>query len=383
MLKRHIWHLVPVVMLGLTLIVGGPRLAERFSGQAQSRSGAQQVTLVAAGDILVHPPTWQQAEADAAPGQQYEFERILAGVKPVVQAADLALCHMEAPMGPGVPQDFPRFNAPPQLARAVAATGFDGCSTASNHAMDQGEKGVAANLAALDAAGLPHTGTARTAHEAASPRIYNVKGVKIGHVSAAYGINRGTAVPAGKPWMVQLMDVPQILAAAHRLRAAGAQIVVVSCHWGTERVHRVTSGQQRVAQQLTASPDVDLIIGHHAHVVQPAYQVNGKWVYFGVGNLLARHDFPKPANKSGILPRVTFGRDGGGRWRVVRVEAVPVWLSLAPQIRVVDLAATIGAMSDVDRRRWKYARAWREIVRWLDAVGARRAGLRVAGQDIV
>ena len=72
----------------------------------------------------------------------------------MVAGADLAICHLETPLAPagGPFTGYPSFSVPPQIASAIAATGYDTCSTASNHTIDKGEAGVARTLAALDAA---------------------------------------------------------------------------------------------------------------------------------------------------------------------------------------------------------------------------------------
>ena len=101
----------------------------------------------------------------------YDFAPMFASVKPVVSAADLAICHMETPLGPadGPFSGYPSFSVPPQVATGLADLGYDSCSTASNHSLDQGEAGVARTLDALDAAGIRHAGTARSPAEAAEP----------------------------------------------------------------------------------------------------------------------------------------------------------------------------------------------------------------------
>ncbi|MEW5625675.1 CapA family protein, partial [Streptomyces hydrogenans] len=88
--------------------------------------------------------------ADAGDGG-YDFRPMLAGVKPVVSGADLALCHMETVYGKdgGPYTGYPAFKSPPEVAAALAATGYDSCSTASNHTLDDGAAGLGRTLDAL------------------------------------------------------------------------------------------------------------------------------------------------------------------------------------------------------------------------------------------
>lgn len=297
-------------------------------------------TLVATGDVLVHPGLTAQAEADAGAAGGRDFRPMLAGVRDIVQAADVAVCHLEVPLGrPGGPfSGFPAFNAPPEVAAALADTGYDVCSTASNHALDQGPDGVRSTLDALDAAGIGHIGSARGAQEAARPHVIDLDGVRVGHVSFTFGLTAGRGRPADQPWLVNLLDVDAVLAAARAARAAGADVVVASLHWGAEYESRPTEQQQAIARQLLADPAVDLIIGHHSNVVQPFERIDGKWVAYGLGNHLARHAEPRGTTEEGVIARFRFGRDKDGRWSVVRADYVPTLIELGPPIRLRNAA---------------------------------------------
>ncbi len=336
------------------------------------------ITIAASGDIMVHPPTWQQARKDAQDEGMsgYDFDPMFGNIAPRIKTADLAICHMEIPMGRGEPKDFPHFSAPTEMAQTIKRAGYDACSTASNHALDMGESGLISTINALDAAGLGHTGTFRTQKEALTPTIYNVRGVKVGHLSWAMHFNedKGNRLPVGKPWMANKVSVPRILASAKATRAAGADIVILSLHAGTEGVHEPDLQQQRWANQLVMSPDIDLILGHHAHVVQPLQKINGKWVVFGMGNTLARHDFPNDANRQGIIAQFTFAKVNG-KWTVTHAEASPTWLSLKPKIKVVDLAHSVSQLPRLDRRRVDYERHYEDIRSYVFMRGADREGL--------
>lgn len=345
-----------------------------FTGPARDPAGHRAVRLVAAGDVLVHPEVTDQARRDATragrPGAM-DFAPMFAGVAPAVGGADLALCHLETPLAdPAGPfSGYPSFNAPPQVLDGVRAAGFDGCSTASNHTLDQGPDGVARTVAALDAAGLGHTGSARSAAEAATPRIYRVGDVRVAHL--AYSLNfNGLSRPPGEPWLANLIDPPEILAAAHRARAAGADIVVLSLHWGTEYQHLPDADQQAWAQQLISSPDVDLILGHHAHAVQPFQRFGDKWVVYGMGNELARHAEPIADNREGVMARATFTETAPGRWRVTRMEALPTWTDLAPDLRLVDLTAALADPGTPAGRRGDYRAAYERVLGYVRALGA-------------
>lgn len=192
------------------------------------------------GDILLHPHLWEQARKDAlAKGQNgYDFAPLFAGVRDVVLSADLAVCHIETPFGPagGPFSGYPIFSVPPQVAPTLADLGYDSCSTASNHTIDKGEAGVGRTLDALDAAGIRHAGSYRSAAEQDTVTMLDVDGVSVAHLSYTLSFN-GLHRPAGKAWIANQIDLDAILAEARRARAAGAVIVVASLHFEIGRAH--------------------------------------------------------------------------------------------------------------------------------------------------
>ncbi|MBD7918842.1 CapA family protein [Cellulomonas sp. Sa3CUA2] len=256
-----------------------------------------ELAVVAAGDVLPHMPVLRSARD----GDGYDFDRLLGPLDPWVEAADLALCHLEVPIVPAgsAPSGFPVFGAPAQLVGGLADQGWDGCSTASNHSVDRGWAGVGATLDALDAAGLGHVGTARSAAEDAQPQLYRLerggRTVTVAHLAATYGTN-GMPVDVDKPWSVRLIDATDLVRRATDARAAGADVVLLSLHWGTEYRTAPTDVQRALAQQLAESGVVDLVIGHHAHVPQLVEHLaggpggQGMWVAYGLGNYVSNQD---------------------------------------------------------------------------------------------
>lgn len=306
-------------------------------------------TVVAAGDVLAHDQVTQQARLDG--NGRLDYRAVLSDVKPIISSADLAICHLETPLAPpeGPFRGFPAFSAPPQIADALADAGFDTCSTASNHALDQGEPGIDRTLGDLDRVHIRHTGTARTPAEAATPNILTVRGVKVAHLSYSVPSDKFRLL-AGQPWLTNQIDPAKILAAAHRARQAGADVVILSMHWGTEYQRNPSPQQIALAQKLLADKDIDLIVGHHAHVVQPfARATNGKWVAYGLGNLVAAQQGQD--RNEGLISRFTFTRSPLGSWSVSRAEFIPTYIDQGPPFRVLNVPAGLTAPNvDPDRR---------------------------------
>ncbi|MGW1776506.1 CapA family protein [Streptomyces sp. NPDC002104] len=321
-----------------------------LGGSGASANGAMSAgghgrsfTVAAAGDILIHPQLTEQAARDAksAGRSGYDFDRIMAGVKPVISKADLGICHMEPVLGtPGGPfQSYPDFLVPPQIATTIKNVGYDTCSTASNHSLDHGPGGVYRTLDTLDKAGLKHTGSARNRKEADTPLIMDVKGVKVAQLSYAFGFN-GREVPEDKPWLVNQNDFDKIAAAEKAARKAGAEVVILSIHWGREHQPNASKPQLKLGRQLAEKTGINLVIGHHAHVVQPFEKIGDTWIAYGLGNQLARHDVPTGLTEEGVIGWFEFA-EKGGKWDV-QARFVPTFTDIPPDPEATADGATAG-----------------------------------------
>ncbi|WP_030327025.1 CapA family protein [Streptomyces sp. NRRL B-3229] len=371
------------VALALTVLLAGGAACQAHDHATPGRpapaaAAPRGFTLVASGDVLPHSSIIDRARFDAG-GNGYDFRPMLAGIRSVVSRADLALCHMETVYGAnGNYTGYPTFKSPPEVAQALAATGYDGCSTASNHSLDDGADGIRRTLDALDRAGVRHAGSARDEAEARTVTVLRAGAAKVAHLAYTNDTN-GFPMPQGQPWAVNLMDENKILADARAARKAGADVVVVSLHWGTEWQNAPDEQQKALARDLTAArtggrPDIDLILGTHAHVPQAYEKVNGTWVVYGMGDQIAGEMFnhegaQDPRGNQSTLGRFTFVPPArpGGRWRVTRAEFVPQMFDVDAG-RVVNLNRAIAQGADLDGVRDRI----REVVL---SRGAAKAGL--------
>ena len=304
-----------------TVIVGRRRRRRRVRGPPQS------FTLVATGDVLIHQDL--ELTAGAPPGRRQL--RLLrgprAGRTASIRDADLAICHLETPVAPpgGPYRGYPSFAVQPEIVRALAGAGYDLCSTASNHSLDDGDRGLARTLDDLDAAGIAHAGTYRTqadsqtAHDRRRPRHQGRRTSPRRTASTAVA-RRPTA--RGRWTSPTCPTSSGMLAAAARAKAAGAEVVIASLHCCVEYEHDPTDAQVAAVHTLLASPDIDLVLGHHAHVVQPFEQIGGEWVAYGLGNFVAEMaQEGDPYDE--VAARFTFTRGADGRFTVTKAEAVP------------------------------------------------------------
>jgi poly-gamma-glutamate synthesis protein (capsule biosynthesis protein) len=311
------------------------------------------ITVEASGDLLIHSPVWERAQ-QLGGGSKYNFAPLFARIKPIMKRVDLALCHVETPMTPAPPQGYPIFNTPPELATAIHQTGFRACSTAATHTLDEGQTGIDDTNRALDRAGVLHTGAFSSAAAQRTPLIFAVKGVRVAFLSYTELTN---GIPSPHPWSVNRANAREILADAHRARAAGAQVVIVNIHWGDENVSAPSAFQLGLARKLTRSPDITAIVGQHVHVPQPIRTINGKLVVFGEGNLISNQTpgCCAPGSEDGLIAILTIIVDGD-RSRVTFVHYVPVWVQ-HPTYTVLPVGTGLRTdPGDADQLRASYHR---------------------------
>ncbi|MFC8712778.1 CapA family protein [Streptomyces sp. NPDC057197] len=326
---------------------------------AGTRPAATAFTLLASGAVRPDASVVERAAFDAG-GAGHDFRPLLEGVAPAVSGADVALCHLDAVQAPEeAPAAASPGMFPAELAPALAATGYDGCATASAHTLDDGADGVRRTLDALDRAGIRHAGSARTEDEARGA-LLRAGSALVAHLAYSRGPDRPS--PAGQPWSLRLLDTDRILADARAARQAGADVVVVSLDWGDPDQDGPDAEQTELARRLTAArtgarPAVDLILGTGARTPQPYEKVGGTWVVYGTGDQIAG---PQPGAAAPLDPRTgrstlarfTFAPPAraGGRWEVTRAEFVPVLFD--PDAgRVVDVDEAIGRGADLQAVR--------------------------------
>ena len=305
---------------------------------------ASSFTIVSGGDILLHMSVNQAARA----GSGYDYTQLLAGIRPWIEGADLALCALEVPIVPPgeKPSNYPAFGSPPQIADSLKALGWDGCALATNHSMDRGFPGVVSTVDNFDRVGLGRHGTARTGEESTRIQYYKVRSggrdVVVAHLSATT-LTNGIPLPKGAEWSWNVVgslgrrSVGDLVEDARRARRQGADIVVVSMHWGTEYVSQPTAEQTAVGDQLAKSGQIDLVFGNHSHVPEPVAKLaggpggRGMWVVWSMGNTISGQTVQNHGYRvmAGLMTTATVDVPAKGPARVSNLE----WTAIAQDER--------------------------------------------------
>jgi len=291
-----------------------PATTTRQTTQATTAPPPAEVTLMAVGDNLIHKPLMQQARARAG-GAGYDFRACYDGVRSLVGRADLAVINQESILASDVaePSSYPMFCTPTQCGDAVYELGFRAISTANNHVLDKGTKGV---LASLDywttKPGVVTFGSYRDEEDFNTPRVLEISGVTFAFTGATFGYN-GLQLPQGSQLVLPLVEDEDRLRRAVEVGKQAADVMVVSLHWGNEDSQIVTDAQRTLARKL-AEWGADIILGHHPHVLQTMEFIDKPgggqaFVAYSLGNFFSGQA-QAPNLISGVL-ELAIKKDGG------------------------------------------------------------------------
>ena len=251
------------------------------------KSYTAEATISAVGDLLIHSTVYNAAKTNNG----YDFNPMLARVKEFLLATDISIANQETMVGGteiGL-STYPTFNSPYEVADALVEAGVDIVSIANNHTIDRGEIAVQNAIKHYEKIGMEYVGGYKDFDDQNTLRTITRNGLTFSFLSYTYGTN-GIPIPKGKEYLVNLIDKEFIERdVAHAKKHS--DVVVVSMHWGVEYILYPNKEQEELAKFL-AEIGVDIVIGHHPHVLQPMEFIerpDGEkmFVIYSLGNFLS------------------------------------------------------------------------------------------------
>jgi poly-gamma-glutamate synthesis protein (capsule biosynthesis protein) len=258
-------------------------------------------------------------------------------MRDLVAAADIAIANFEnpAPNNPSWHTKGTVFSAEPALVDGLVDAGMDYVSLANNHIRDAGGNGVLQTIRNLTKRGLKVSGAGKDLKAARKPAIMEAAGSKVAILAydAIAGGYHATATKIGSAPLKGTW-VKQDVAAA---RKAGADVVIVFPHWGTEYDPTPFGSQQKLARMVIDS-GADMVIGNHAHWAAAMEVYKGKPIWYALGNFIFDQTWSEPTME-GITLELTFrGADLAQvrmRPHIILDKAQPNFLDPAGDGRVV------------------------------------------------
>ena len=330
-------------------------------------------SISAQGDLLMHKPVFDTCRKDGA----YNFESIFRYSKDLIASYDYAIANLETTFGGDkyTYQGNPAFNCPDELAADAAEAGYDMFLTSNNHSGDTMADGILRTLEVSQAAGLDTLGSQNPGEKRYS--IIEVNGIKIGMVSYTWSFN-GDGSKFSLNGLTAIKDEGQmnyftkanpdklykeVEPMMEEMKAEGAEATMIFLHWGEEYDLRGNAAQQKMAQKL-CDMGFDVIVGGHAHVVQPMALLEStvdpdhKTVcIYSMGNAVSNQrsgyvsNAPAYYTEDGVLFEVTFEKYSDGKVYLAGTDVVPTWVNMHTTGGVKEY--NILPLEDENRENWR------------------------------
>ena len=241
--------------------------------------------------------------------ENYGADYFLQNVKDIFSTDDLTIANFEGTLTDSDEREDKTFafKAPPSYASILTGGSVEAVNTANNHSHDYGEQSFNDTLAALDDAGIVHFGYDETA-------VMDVKGIKVGLVG-----------------IYELYDhlerEQQLKDNIAKVKADGAQLIVVIFHWGNE-TETVPDSNQTTLGRIAIDEGADLVCGHHPHVLQGIETYKGRNIVYSLGNFCFGGN-SSPSDMDTMIYQQTFTIDADGVKKDNVTNIIPCSISSA------------------------------------------------------
>lgn len=311
------------------------------------------VSMSVIGDIMCHNSQYN----DAYKNGEYDFSYVFDDIKEHIETADLAIGNLETTFA-GKDRgyaSYPTFNTPEILAQDLKELGIDVVSTANNHSLDTGYKGIESTIDYLDEAGILHTGTYKSIEDQENIVIKEVNGLKFAFLAYTYGTN-GIPVPSGREYCINLIDKELIKTHLDLAKNLKPDVICVNMHWGIEYQNSPNAEQEELANFLFEN-GVDIILGSHPHVLQKMEskeillsngELKNGFVIYSLGNFMSGQT--KANTRNSIILKLDIIKEGStGNLRFENIDYIPIYTYTYPNFKnykVLDIRKAIQNYED-------------------------------------
>lgn len=264
----------------------------------------KRMSLIAVGDVLIHESVYKDALLSNG---TYDFHKMFTEVEPIIKKYDLKFCNQESTIGGsalGI-SGYPSFNSPDEIGDEVVNLGFNLISLANNHALDKGEDAIKYSNSYWKTKSVITSGTYSNMNERDTINVYEKNGIKYAFLAYTTISNR----TPNNEYILNMYSASRAKKDIESIKGK-VDVIIVSMHWGVEDTNTPTESQRQIAEYLS-SLGVNLIIGHHPHVVQTVEYVNDTLVIYSLGNFISNQLSLTLNNGIGLMVGVDIVVDEG------------------------------------------------------------------------
>lgn len=267
--------------------------------------------LLAAGDALIHKPVRNSGkQSDGTWNYTAQFDMI----RDILQEYDIKFYNQESVIS-GNDDYYPTggglyFNTPKAYGDAAVEAGFNLVSLANNHSMDVGTNGALGSVEywktkeGIIFDGMTDSEEMRNDY---TRLIGEANGITYGFLAYTTSTN-GNPVPSSKPYLVNTYSEEKVKNDIAALRDQ-VDVLIVSMHWGIEYILEPNAEEKKIANFL-AEQGVDIVIGNHAHCIQPIEKIGDTVVFYALGNLISNQGYLTATKPGQYGQKVTIGALG-------------------------------------------------------------------------
>ena len=265
----------------------------------------KRMSIISVGDILIHESVYKDAEKEDG---SYDFHYMFTDIEPIIKRYDLKFCNQESNIGGktlGI-SGYPSFNSPDEIGDELVNLGFNLISLANNHTLDKGEDAALYSNSYWKSKNVNFAGSYSSNEERNEVKIYEQNGIK--YAFLAYTTISNAKVR--KDYLLNMYSADKAKEDVEKVKDQ-VDVILVSMHWGVEDTNTPTESQRQIADYLS-SLGVNMIIGHHPHVVQPVEYVNDTLVIYSLGNFISNQLSIDLNNGIGLMYGIDIVVDDNG-----------------------------------------------------------------------
>ena len=266
----------------------------------------KRMSLIAVGDILIHESVYK--DAYIKDNNSYDFHYMFTDIEPIIKKYDLKFCNQESNIGGktlGI-SGYPSFNSPDEIGDELVNLGFNLISLANNHTLDKGEDAALYSNSYWKSKNVNFAGSYSSNEERNEIKIYEQNGIKY----AFFAYTTISNAKVKKDYLLNMYSADKVKSDIEVVKDQ-VDVIIVSMHWGVEDTNTPTDSQRQIADYLS-SLGVNLIIGHHPHVVQPVEYVNDTLVIYSLGNFISNQLSIRLNNGIGLMYGIDIVVDDNG-----------------------------------------------------------------------